>query len=332
MTGPLLFFNQGLGQDSAAIAALYVLGELPASYYEIPRERVFFVFSDTGAELKPTYEWKRRVFEPWLRKHGFELHTLRPGGPFHWCEPSPAYPQGRYMRNIIYEHRKDRLPSFPTRSSARCTTNAKGRPLAKFRSYQSERLDGLDNRQRAARVIRGLGEPNLVAIGYAADEIERARESDANHTAKHWKPVYPLIELGMDRAACREVIKRAGLEVPMKSGCLMCPWAPTWHFYWLRERYPTDFRRAQAMENAAVAQKVARGEKPYYIKDDMPLNEAVEEWHRKHPDVTPDEIERWMYERDVYAVGRKCSLETEGVFCNPLELDLTGITILHPGP
>lgn len=330
MAEPLLFFNLGLGQESTATAILHVCGELPAPYYEIPRERVFSVFSDTGAGLKPTYQWKRQCFEPWLLQHGFRLHTLHPGGVYHQCDPSPSYPAGRVMHNIVYEHRKDKLPSFPTRSSARCTTNAKGRPLGKFRSGQSLLLDGIDNRQRAAQVVRGIGEPNIVAIGYSAGEVERAQSSDANHTAKHWKPVYPLIEMGLNRAACRKVIERAGLPVPMKSGCIMCPWAPTWHFYWLREKYPTDFRRAQAMENAAVAQKLARGERPCFIKDDMPLNDAVEAWHRKHPLITADQIERWMYERDVYAVGRRCSLEIEGTFCNPLELDLSGITILHP--
>lgn len=41
MAEPLLFFNLGLGQESTATAILYVCGELPAPYYEIPRERVF---------------------------------------------------------------------------------------------------------------------------------------------------------------------------------------------------------------------------------------------------------------------------------------------------
>lgn len=330
MEDQLICYNMGLGQDSAAIAALYTLGRLPASYYEIPKERSFFVFSDTGAELRPTYAWKKLHFEPWLDMHGITLHTLSPDGPYHACGPSPKYPDGRVMMDIIAEHMKDAQPSFPTRSSARCTTNAKGRPLSNFRDDMSRRLTGLDNRKRAAGVLSGKAGPNLVAIGYAVDELERAKASDANHSAKNWTPVYPLIELGMTRSECRDVIREAGLEVPMKSGCTCCPWAPTWHFYWLLVKYEEDFLRVEEMENAAIAQKTARGDKPYFIKE-IPIRAAALAWHHKHPTVTVDEIETWMYERDVYTVGRRCTLETEGSFCNFLDLDTTGFEVIEHG-
>lgn len=310
LQSPLIFYNMGLGQDSTAIAALYVLGELPPQYYKIPKERSFFVFADTGAELQLTYRWLKEEFEPWMERHGLKLHVLRPWGKYHVCEPSPAYPNGRVMGDIIYEHMKDTQPSFPTRSSARCTTNAKGRPLSKFRNEKSLELRGIGNDRLGILVGQGKAVPNLVAIGYAADEPSRWQKSDAQHTARNWRPVYPLVELGMTRADCREVIRRAGLAVPPKSGCICCPWAPTWHFYWLMEKYPEDFARVEVMENAAIAQKLSRGEKPYYIKDDLPLREAVAAWRRRNPHITADEIERWMYERDVYRVGCKEPFES----------------------
>lgn len=319
--GPLLCINNGLGQDSAAMTAALVLGKLPAHYYAIPPERRFLMFSDTGAEWPLTYAWKAK-FEGWLKLHGLDLITLEPGGPYHEKEPSKQYPNGRIQQDIMFEHMKDAEPSFPTRQSGRCTENAKGSPLAKKRDELSIAIRGMDYSKLGRLAGQGKAEPNIVMIGYAADEMDRAAASDAQHTAKNWRPVYPLIEMGLDRAGCRELIKEAGLVVPPKSGCVCCPYQSIWAYCLLEDRYPEEYARVLAMEDKAIAEKRRRNKAPYYITGKYPLREAVLRWRLAHPNETPDFWEAKLYEKDAWAVGRKCSLETEGTFCGALELEL----------
>lgn len=76
-----------------------------------------------------------------------------------------------------------------------------------------------------------------IMLGIAADESHR--KSDAIH---------PLVDMGIDRAGCIEIIKRAGLDVPQKSGCFICPFqrASQWRELW--HRHPDLYAQAEALE------------------------------------------------------------------------------------
>jgi len=62
--------------------------------------------------------------------------------------------------------------------------------------------------------------PATVMVGISTDEYQRANRRHA----QPWEiPTYPLLELGMSRQDCANLIERAGLPVPPKSSCWFCP-------------------------------------------------------------------------------------------------------------
>lgn len=81
-----------------------------------------------------------------------------------------------------------------------------------------------------------------VAIGIAAEESHRSPDA--------WRP---LVDEGIDRRECIAIIERAGLSVPGKSGCYICPFQrdSQWRDLW--QRHPALFERAARLEEAASA-------------------------------------------------------------------------------
>lgn len=294
----IMFSNQGLGQDSAAIAVLYVTGRLPPAYYERPP---FFVFVDTGAEWEVTYRFGREQLGPYLARHGHELHWLEVGSPYHQTGPSPGYPNGRMLMDIRSQYMADKHPSFPMLGSGgRCTMTHKQGPLARFRNKVRLDLTGRTPHEHQRR-----GFQDWVIVGIAADETRRALPSPA----KHYTIKYPLIELGLTRPDCRKIIAEAGLEIPWKSGCVTCPFQPAWQYWLHAELYPEDFAITEQMENLCNADRAARGKDPVYILHDinLPLRQAVAKWRADNPDIPIEDVLTWPVERDCYQVhwGKK---------------------------
>lgn len=80
-------------------------------------------------------------------------------------------------------------------------------------------------------------------IGYEYGEERRVRPADKKYINR-----YPLIEWKMDREACRETIRAAGLKLPGKSSCFFCPNMTKGEIRALVQTYPALADRAMAME------------------------------------------------------------------------------------
>ena len=81
-------------------------------------------------------------------------------------------------------------------------------------------------------------------IGIAADEAHRTRDMR-----------YPLIERGITRQGCIDIIRTEGLDVPMKSGCYICPFQRTDMWRELYRRYPQLYERAARLEEIATERR-----------------------------------------------------------------------------
>ena len=103
-------------------------------------------------------------------------------------------------------------------------------------------------------------------IGYDAGEPERAEKADS-YTGRNR---YPLIEAGLDRNSCIELIRANGLEVPNRSGCFCCPYGNKARFEDLRTYHPELFEYACEMEKDIVTKSGHR----MYLKD-KPLREWI---------------------------------------------------------
>lgn len=81
-------------------------------------------------------------------------------------------------------------------------------------------------------------------IGIAFDEIHRMRDSRVAFVDN----LYPLVDRRLKRVDCVEIIKSAGLPVPVKSGCFFCPFNSTERWQWLLDHHPDLFDKAIYLE------------------------------------------------------------------------------------
>jgi hypothetical protein len=125
--------------------------------------------------------------------------------------------EGKDLYQSSLEHR-----IIPTRMFRSCTDNFKIRVLRKFimQKFPDQEVNFL--------------------IGIDAGEQQRAKQDCGNS--------YPLIDLGIDREGCKQIIKDAGLPIPVKSGCFFCPFTPKKGWLNLLKNHPDLYRKAEELE------------------------------------------------------------------------------------
>lgn len=110
------------------------------------------------------------------------------------------------------------------------------------------------NNYAPCREVWKRGEKVVRFIGYDAGEVKRyehSRKYDAANKKYHNR--YPLIEEWYwSRNDCIRAIKSAGLPQPGKSSCFFCPSMKRQEVEALKEQYPGLYRRAIAIEEAAI--------------------------------------------------------------------------------
>lgn len=110
---------------------------------------------------------------------------------------------------------------IPTRMFRHCTDHYKIQPIKK---YCKERY----------------GENYLLILGISKEE---------RHRAKDWQRFdYPLINLGIDREQCKQIILDAKLPLPRKSGCFVCPFTPKNEWKKLLKEHRDLFLKAERLE------------------------------------------------------------------------------------
>jgi len=108
---------------------------------------------------------------------------------------------------------------------------------------------------------------DMVLIGIDAGEPHRASVARLGTTPRR----YPLIEANMDRADCLEYIARFGIELPMKGGCWICPYAPKQRWIDMLTRNPKQFEEACRLEETAL-----NFSKGHYLRH-KPLREWIQQ-------------------------------------------------------
>lgn len=84
-------------------------------------------------------------------------------------------------------------------------------------------------------------DPADMLIGISADEWHRQQDKDR-----------PLVDRGIDRDGCARIIVEAGLPVPRKSGCYLCPFQRPAQWQELYRVHPDLFERVARLEEAAI--------------------------------------------------------------------------------
>jgi hypothetical protein len=232
-------FSHGGGTQGSAICALIAAGRLP-----VP---AVAVIADTGRESSPVWRYFDRYTKPALVAAGVSV-----------IERLPHSYDGTGWNTVDIYSGKDRntilMPMFTDKSGAPgmlpkyCSNEWKRRPVERFlRSIGIKRAD--------------------VWIGFSVDEA--ATRARFNHEAK-FRDVYPLIEHGVSRQDCIEIVRAAGWPDPPRSACTQCPYRSNQEWIEQRDNEPAD------QMDAILLERELRKRDPhvYFHRSCVPLDEV----------------------------------------------------------
>jgi hypothetical protein len=135
------------------------------------------------------------------------------------------------------------------------------------------RVIGRELRRRGATADR----PATVGLGISVDEIERAKPG-IDPLAPCQNRVYPLLDLGLRRGDCEQVIAGAGLPVPPRSACWFCPLHGKEEWRRLKRRQPALFARACWLEAVLNNRRRELGKDPAWLtRHARPLAEVIDD-------------------------------------------------------
>lgn len=234
MTGPRIF-SFGGGVQSTAALVLAARGEL-----DFPT----FAYANVGDDHEPeTLDYVREVAVPFAASHEIELVEVTRGG----MNPTILAKLDRSHRTIGIPMRMDR-------------TGAPGRRGCTF-DYKITPLVRLARERGATREA-----PAIVGLGITVDEIQRVRSAVDPKTPIQRRE-YPLVELGLTRQDCLNVISSSGLPTPPKSACYFCPFHSLSQWRELRLKSRPQFDAAADLERRMQERRAALGLDPVWLTD-----------------------------------------------------------------
>jgi len=235
MTDPTMrILSLGAGVQSTVLALMACDGTIPGLDAAI--------FADTGWEPKAVYEQVDRL-EAELAKAGIPLHRVNNGNLRH----DSLDPNHRYVSIPWFVRNPDESKGMGRRQ---CTSEYKLAPInRKVRELLGAKPPDFRYVPRDGRYVEQW-------IGFSYDEITRVNDKAAN---LYTKQRYPLIDLKMDRQACRAWLEARGWGHTVKSACIGCPYSGNKQWRDMRDNRPDEW--ADAVEFDRLIRKGgARGE------------------------------------------------------------------------
>ncbi len=116
--------------------------------------------------------------------------------------------------------------------------------------------------------------PCFKVLAFSTDEEHRAKIS-INNDIEHR---FTLLENDISREDCKKIIRDAGLPIPHRSKCYICPFQTISEWKELRMNHPDLFCKAEQLEKRNMEYRIAKGKKPLYLYGNKrPLRSVVEE-------------------------------------------------------
>ena len=220
--GPALrLLSLGAGVQSTTVLLLACEGVIPRFDAAL--------FADTGWEPRAVYANLERL-RLRAEKAGIPVRTVSAGN----IRADALDPRHRFVSMPLHTLNQDGSRGLARRQ---CTSEYKIVPLKK-----------------AARELLGYPHPRRVprgvyaeqAIGISVDEIGRARDSGV----RFLRNVFPLLDLGFDRARCVEFLAERGFGQTVKSACVGCPFHGNAGWRWIRDNDPEGWEEAVEFDRA----------------------------------------------------------------------------------
>jgi hypothetical protein len=146
----------------------------------------------------------------------------------------------------------------------------------------------------------------VVGLGLSVDEVRRRKHErwhNRRSDKKDSKPLgfwkrreHQLIDMGINRNQCHEIITRAGLPAPPKSACWFCPFTSRSEWIEMKRDHPELFAKAVALENHINDKRESLEKDRVYLhpmrKGQMwPLSQAVGDQLSLFEEVCTDECD-----------------------------------------
>jgi len=197
-------WSSGGGTQSAAIAALIVMGKLP--------KPDLAVIVDTEREQSTTWTYMDAVITPALASVGLVLHRVKKSD--YATVDLYGGADGETLLMPVFTNKSGEIGKLPTY----CSTEWKTRVARRWATAQGvERAD--------------------MWLGISTDEKHRMKACNGK-----WGYEHPLITLGMNRGDCEAlVVKRMGWPKPPRSSCWNCPNHTQEEWRDIKENKPEDW-------------------------------------------------------------------------------------------
>ena len=210
----MIVVSYGMGTDSTALLV------------EAHRRGIrpdLIVWADTGSEHPRTYAYLLAI-QRWLASVGFpELSVTR------WIRRDGTFTP---LHEVCEDRRE--LPSAAY-GYAGCSSKWKRQPV-----------DKLVDHHPAVKAALAAGEVVERWVGYSVEEELRLPRLHDRQDAYRWRA--PLVEWDIDRRDARQIIQCAGLPLPGKSACWLCPHSKPAEVRTLKQEHPGLYERALQIE------------------------------------------------------------------------------------
>lgn len=117
------------------------------------------------------------------------------------------------------------------------------------------------------------GQRAEVWVGFSADEIGRVNDRSPGYIQMR----YPLIDLGMDRKACKRWLRSLGWPSVGKSACVGCPYHLNEQWRDMRDNHPDEWADAVAFDKSirnGGANPLPAGSHAFLHRSCIPLDQA----------------------------------------------------------
>lgn len=266
--GPMLtVLSCGMGQDSKTLF-LHYLYDLDFRRTYAPND-FLVVFAETGDEHPETYEEEQRV------RQLCADHEI----PYCHITPDLGYHSATWQSlNHFYDNNKAvGSKCFPKT----CTDKLKLVPIYKYlENYLGDTYGVETGRKKGFYQFAERYGKIRVLVGIAKGE--EARMADPAKDPNKWKRenvevVYPLVDLGLDRAGCQEYIKSVGHVVPLPSNCKRCPFMSKVELLWMAKFLPEDYADWVRQEQIKLANNQHMGDRNLGVWGKKTLPEVLAE-------------------------------------------------------
>jgi len=238
-------FSNGGGVQSSAALVLSAQGKIDFPIH---------LWSNVGddSEHPASIKYVREVLMPYAAEHGIEFHELH--------KVNRAGETVTLYSHVMRDSRSIDVPVY-MENGAPGNRNCTG----------TFKIAVIDKWLREHGVKKG--EPAAVGIGISVDEIQRAgRGRETPYSVRE----YPLLDLGLRRSDCLNIVADAGLPQPPKSSCFFCPFHRPQQWSEMRRDEPELFEKAAQMEDVLQARRIKIGKDPVYLTNkNKPLREAI---------------------------------------------------------